>query len=102
MAACRKLYDAHLPGRLQSVLVRARRQATLPEVPEPREAWPESGDWLRTANQRTGRPLTDDARLHELRRGLSDAQTVLAIQEATVEAMRLAVGGVGAEDGRVE
>ena len=102
VAACRKLYDAHLPGRLQSVLVRARRQATLPEVPEPREAWPESGDWLRTANQRTGKPLTDDARLHELRRGLSDAQTVLAIQEATVEAMRLALGGVGAEDGRVE
>ena len=102
VAACRKLYDAHLPGRLQSVLVRARHQARLPEAPEPPEAWPESGDWLHTANKRTGRPLTTDVRLDELSCGLSDAQTVLAIEKATVEAMRLAVGGVSADDGRLE
>ena len=102
VAACRKLYDAHLPGRLQSVLVRARHQARLPEAPEPPEAWPESGDWLHTANKRTGRPLTTDVRLDELSCGLSDAQTVLAIEKATVEAMRLAVGGISADDGRLE
>ena len=84
------------------MLVRARRKARLPEAPEPPEAWPESGDWLHTANQRTGRPLTTDVRLDELRCGLSDAQTVLAIEEATVEAMRLAVGGISTDDGRLE
>ena len=102
VAACVKLYKAHLPGRLQSVLVRARRKAGLPELTEPKEAWPEHGTWLESARRRTGRPLATDERLNELRRGLSDAQTVQAIQAATVEAMRLAVAGRSPDDGRLE
>jgi hypothetical protein len=101
-AACVELYKAHLPGRLHSVLVRARRKAGLPELPEPKEAWPERGTWLESARRRTGRPLTTDERLSELRRGLSDAGTVQAIQTATVEAMRLAVAQVSPDDGRLE
>ena len=102
LAACKQLYAAHLSGRLQSVLVRARRRAGLPELPEPPEAWPETGDWLGSANARRRAPLSSDGRLHELNGGLSDAQAVRSIQEATVEAMRLAVAGVKVESGQLE
>ena len=62
----------------------------------------QAGSWRKMASKRSRFPVADDARLDDLRAGLSDAQTVLAIQHATTRAMRLAVAGISKDDGRAQ